>query len=404
MMSSAPAPAVEPVVSPAQPASGRPGMIQRAAVLGAGTMGVRIAAHLANAGIPVVLLDLTGDSGKGVASAALDALGRAKPAALYDAANLRLIQPGTFEHDLGLLSKCDWVVEAVTENLAIKQELLAKITPFLKSGVILTTNTSGLPVARSSRNCPPSSAVTGSAPTSSTRRATCACSRSSPPRRPTRPTSPPSRTSATSAWARPSSTPATPPTSSPTASAPSHGQRHPPDAGAGPHHRRGRRPHRHALGWPRTGTFRLGDLVGVDVLAHVATNFALRPPASTTSARRHPRPFHHNHARTQVARRQGRPGLLQESGKEIRAATSATSSTGRPSTTSPSPAPNSPRSKWPRTSSPCPNACSLLCARPRKDKAAAFYWPSSPSSSPTPPTASPPRWPRPPPRRRSTRP
>ena len=147
MMSSAPAPAVERVVSPAQPAQGRPGMIQHAAVLGAGTMGVRIAAHLANAGIPVVLLDLAGDTGKGIASAAIDALSRAKPAAFYDPANVRLIQPGTFEHDLGLLSKCDWVLEAVTENLAIKQELLAKITPFLKPGVILTTNTSGLPVA-----------------------------------------------------------------------------------------------------------------------------------------------------------------------------------------------------------------------------------------------------------------
>jgi len=122
-------------------------MIQQAAVLGAGTMGVRIAAHLANAGIPVVLLDLAGDTGKGIASAALDALSRAKPPAFYDLANARLIQPGTFEHDLGLLSKCDWVLEAVTENLGIKQELLSKITPFLKPGVILTTNTSGLPVA-----------------------------------------------------------------------------------------------------------------------------------------------------------------------------------------------------------------------------------------------------------------
>jgi 3-hydroxyacyl-CoA dehydrogenase len=147
MMSSAPAPAVERLVSPSQPAQGRPGMIQQAAVLGAGTMGVRIAAHLANAGIPVVLLDLAGDTGKGIALTALDALSRAKPAAFYDPANARLIQPGTFEHDLGLLSKCDWVLEAVTENLAIKQELLAKITPFLKPGVILTTNTSGLPVA-----------------------------------------------------------------------------------------------------------------------------------------------------------------------------------------------------------------------------------------------------------------
>src|ERR1700754_4245028 len=120
-MSSAPASAVERVVSPAQSAQGRSGMIQRAAVVGAGTMGVRIAAHLANAGIPVVLLDLSGVAGKSIASAALEALTRAKPAALYDPANARLIQAGTFEHDLELLSKCDWVLEAVTENLAIKQ-------------------------------------------------------------------------------------------------------------------------------------------------------------------------------------------------------------------------------------------------------------------------------------------
>src|SRR3984885_15033491 len=133
----------------------RPGMIQHAAVLGAGTMGVRIAAHLANAGIPVVLLDLAGEAGKGIAQVALENLSRAKPAAFYDPASLRLIQPGTFDHDLGLLSKCDWVLEAVTENLAIKQEILAKITPFLKPGVILTTNTSGLPVASIATALPP---------------------------------------------------------------------------------------------------------------------------------------------------------------------------------------------------------------------------------------------------------
>src|ERR1700754_3152180 len=118
-MSTAPAPPVEGVASAsARQAPARPGMIQQAAVLGAGTMGVRIAAHLANAGIPVVLLDLAGDTGKGIASAALETLSRAKPAAFYDPATVRLIQPGTFEHDLGLLSKCDWVLEAVTENLA----------------------------------------------------------------------------------------------------------------------------------------------------------------------------------------------------------------------------------------------------------------------------------------------
>jgi 3-hydroxyacyl-CoA dehydrogenase len=130
-------------------------MVNRAAVLGAGTMGARIAAHLANAGISVVLLDLAGDAGKGIAAAALEALNRAKPAAFCDPANSRLIQPGTFDHDLALLAKCDWVIEAVTENLAIKRELLAKITPFLKPGVILTTNTSGLPVSSIAELLPP---------------------------------------------------------------------------------------------------------------------------------------------------------------------------------------------------------------------------------------------------------
>ena len=122
-----------------------PGLINRAAVLGAGTMGVRIAAHLANSGIPVVLLDLPGEP-TSIAETALKALSRAKPAAFYDAANSRLIQTGTFENDLALLAPCDWVIEAVVENLAVKQQLLAKVIPHLKPGVILTTNTSGLPV------------------------------------------------------------------------------------------------------------------------------------------------------------------------------------------------------------------------------------------------------------------
>ena len=159
-MSSAPASSMERAsLASAEPtpARPRPAMIHQAAVLGAGTMGVRIAAHLANAGIPVVLLDLAGDPAKGpaaIAEAALQSLSRAKPAAFYDPASIRLIQPGTFDHDLAGLSKCDWVIEAVTENLVIKQELLAKITPFLKPGVILTTNTSGLPVASIAASLP----------------------------------------------------------------------------------------------------------------------------------------------------------------------------------------------------------------------------------------------------------
>jgi 3-hydroxyacyl-CoA dehydrogenase len=122
--------------------------IQRAGVLGAGTMGVRIAAHLANAGIPVVLLDLTDGKGKAVAAQAVEALGRAKPAAFYDPASKRLIETGTFDADLPKLSQCDWVIEAVVEDLTVKRELLARITPHLKAGVILSTNTSGLPVGK----------------------------------------------------------------------------------------------------------------------------------------------------------------------------------------------------------------------------------------------------------------
>jgi 3-hydroxyacyl-CoA dehydrogenase len=124
-------------------------VIRKAAVLGAGTMGSRIAAHLANAGLPVVLLDIPAPSGarSAIASQALEALKKNKPAAFYDPAYAAHISVGNFEDDLALLAGCDWVIEAVTENLAIKQALLDKVVPHLMPGAILTTNTSGLPVA-----------------------------------------------------------------------------------------------------------------------------------------------------------------------------------------------------------------------------------------------------------------
>jgi 3-hydroxyacyl-CoA dehydrogenase len=128
-----------------------PFLVRRAAVLGAGTMGSRIAAHLANAGIPVLLLDMV-PAGEGsrnrLAVAALDALAKAKPAALFEPTLAALIAPGNFEDDLPKLAQCDWVVEAVAENLAIKTALLARVVPYLASHAVLTTNTSGLPVAR----------------------------------------------------------------------------------------------------------------------------------------------------------------------------------------------------------------------------------------------------------------
>lgn len=130
--------------------------IRRVAVLGAGTMGSRIAAHIANAGVPVVLLDIVpqgiaGDATKPernrIALSALEGMKRSKPAAFYALENARLITPGNFEDDLELIAQCDWVLEAVAEDLVIKRALLAKVEPHLRDGTVLTTNTSGLPIS-----------------------------------------------------------------------------------------------------------------------------------------------------------------------------------------------------------------------------------------------------------------
>lgn len=138
--------------APAQPVGvpAEPLLVRRAAVLGAGTMGSRIAAHLANVGIPTLLLDLPprNSAEKPLAIAALEALAKAKPAAFYEPSSAALITPGDFEKDLPALAKCDWVIEAVAENLEIKTELLARVMPHLAPGALLTTNTSGLPVGK----------------------------------------------------------------------------------------------------------------------------------------------------------------------------------------------------------------------------------------------------------------
>jgi 3-hydroxyacyl-CoA dehydrogenase len=114
-------------------------------------MGSRIAAHLANAGIPVFLLDMVpqGDGARSrLATAALEVLAKSKPAAFYDAAQAALITAGNFDDDLPKLAQCDWVIEAVAENLEIKTALLARVTPHLGLKAVLTTNTSGLPVKK----------------------------------------------------------------------------------------------------------------------------------------------------------------------------------------------------------------------------------------------------------------
>jgi 3-hydroxyacyl-CoA dehydrogenase len=251
-------------------------VIRKAAVLGAGTMGSRIAAHLANAGLPVVLLDIPtqGSERSAIAMQAVDALKKAKPAAFYDPGYVARVTTGNFDDDLALLSDCDWVIEAVTENLAIKQALLEKVVAHLKESAMLTTNTSGLPVASIAARLP-----------EAVRRRWFGTHFFNPPRYmrlveiiPT-PEADPAAIAAIAhfadvllgkevVFAR----------DTPNFIANRIGvfimlesvrlmqeedlTIEEVDALTGS-----------AIGWPRTGTFRLADMVGIDVLAHVAANF-----------------------------------------------------------------------------------------------------------------------------------
>src|SRR5215467_6462311 len=96
--------------------------INKVAILGAGTMGARIAAHFANAGVPSYLLDIVPPDADGaarnkIATAGLEAAKKSKPAAFMDAALSRLVTVGNFEDDLKKLAEVDWIIEAVVENL-----------------------------------------------------------------------------------------------------------------------------------------------------------------------------------------------------------------------------------------------------------------------------------------------
>ena len=129
--------------------------IEKAVVLGAGTMGSRIAAHFANAGLPCILLDIVppnlppdakaGERNK-IVRAGLDAAKKSKPAAFFTAALAEKIAVGNFDDDLARCAEADWIIEVVAENLEIKRNLLTRVAQFRKPGAIVTTNTSGLPV------------------------------------------------------------------------------------------------------------------------------------------------------------------------------------------------------------------------------------------------------------------
>jgi 3-hydroxyacyl-CoA dehydrogenase len=129
--------------------------IEKAAVLGAGTMGARIAAHFANAGLPCILLDIVppnlpagapaGERNK-IVRAGLEAAKKSKPAAFFAGGLAERITIGNFDDDLAQVAEADWIIEVVAENLEIKRKLLARVAEFRKPGAIVTTNTSGLPV------------------------------------------------------------------------------------------------------------------------------------------------------------------------------------------------------------------------------------------------------------------
>ncbi len=127
--------------------------IHKVAILGAGTMGARIAAHFANAGVPSYLLDIVPAGADGlernkIAAAGLDAAKKSKPAAFMESSLARFVTVGNFEDDLKKLADVDWIIEAVVENLDLKRALLKKVEAIRKPGTIITTNTSGLPVGK----------------------------------------------------------------------------------------------------------------------------------------------------------------------------------------------------------------------------------------------------------------
>src|SRR5215471_16273281 len=124
--------------------------LRRVAVLGAGTMGSRIAAHFANAGYAVDLLDIVlPDQPKrnAAALAGIDAAAKQKPVAFFTDSARALISPGNFDDDLARVHDCDWIIEAVSENLEIKRRLWTKVAALRTPGTIVSTNTSGIPLA-----------------------------------------------------------------------------------------------------------------------------------------------------------------------------------------------------------------------------------------------------------------
>jgi 3-hydroxyacyl-CoA dehydrogenase len=126
-----------------------------AAVLGAGVMGTQIAAHLANAGLTVHLLDIAAPNGpkNAIVEAAFKKGLKQSPPIFFTDKTAHRVTLGNFDEHLDRLADMDWVIEAVVENLAIKQQLMARIEKIVREDAVISTNTSGLPIHAIAQNC-----------------------------------------------------------------------------------------------------------------------------------------------------------------------------------------------------------------------------------------------------------
>ncbi len=124
--------------------------IRRVAVLGAGTMGSRIAAHFANAGISALLFDIQvpGVTDRNAAAKkGLEAAYKGRPGGFFTDRGPALVTPCNFDDDLEKVAECDWIIEAVTEKLDVKRALWTRVAELRRPGSIVSTNTSGIPLA-----------------------------------------------------------------------------------------------------------------------------------------------------------------------------------------------------------------------------------------------------------------
>ena len=350
--------------------------IQRIAVLGAGTMGARIAAHIVNAGFPVLLLDMApqGQADRNfLATQAVDALKKSKPAAFVDPALASHITVGNFEDDLEKLKDCDWIIEAVAENMEIKRSLLAKVAQHVRHNAIVTTNTSGLPVALIAKDMP-----------ESFRRQWFGTHFFNPPR----------YMRLLEIIATPESDPLA------VASIANFAELHLGKAVVPAHDTPNFIANRigtfamlntfrtmqqmglsveevdaltgAAVGWPKTGTFRLADMVGIDVLASVARNFA----ANTTDERsdvKLPTAIEQMLERKWLGDKTGQGFYKKErgaDGKEVRLVLDPNTLEYKPTER-----PKIAELEMARGNDSTPERIrTLLAGNPERDKAARFYW------------------------------